>query len=165
MKIFIETDRLLLREIVPTDAANLFKLDSDPLVNRYLGNKPIKTLQESADIITYIRQQYDTNGIGRWAVIEKESGAFIGWSGLKLEDGIRPKAYYDLGYRFIPSFWGRGYATESGLASLDYGFKTLKYLKIAAAAHIKNEASNNVIRKLNMRFIEKFSIDHEPHNW
>lgn len=53
-----------------------------------------------------VRQQYVDNGIGRWAVVEKESGLFIGWAGLKIETNVNDHAsFYDLGYRFLPEFW------------------------------------------------------------
>ena len=165
MKIFTETNRLVLREIELSDAPDLFKLDSDPLVNKYLGSKPIQTIQQAKDIIGFIRQQYQDNGIGRWAVIEKRSGAFIGWSGLKLEKDIRSTPYYDLGYRFMPRFWGKGFATESAIASLKYGFETLEYQEICAAAHVDNDASNAILRKVGMVQLEKFVFEKEPHNW
>ena len=119
-QIFVESDRLILREIVPSDDENLFILDGDPLVNEYLGNTPVKSKLESSKIIEYIRQQYIDNGIGRWAVILKDTNQFIGWLGLKLEKEVRPNyAYYDLGYRFVSEFWGKGYATESAILSVE----------------------------------------------
>jgi ribosomal-protein-alanine N-acetyltransferase len=69
MKIFAETERLLLREFLPTDVQGMFELDSDPAVHRYLGKKPVQTIEQSQEMIAFIRQQYLANGIGRWAVI------------------------------------------------------------------------------------------------
>ena len=82
MQIFIETDRLILREITADDAPAMFDLDSDPEVHRYLGNHPVLHIREIETIITHIRRQYAENGIGRWAVVDKETGEFAGWSGL-----------------------------------------------------------------------------------
>jgi [ribosomal protein S5]-alanine N-acetyltransferase len=70
-KIFIETERLILREIVPTDVDGLFELDSDPEVHRYLGNKTIDSREKIVELIEFIRKQYADNGIGRWAIIDK----------------------------------------------------------------------------------------------
>ena len=54
-------------------------------------------------MIENIRQQYRTNGIGRMAVILKETGEFTGWAGLKLERNVNGhEQFYDIGYRFIP---------------------------------------------------------------
>src|SRR5690606_25147557 len=119
MEIFVETKRLILREILPTDIDGFFELDADPEVHRYLGNKPVKNKQQVVDVINFIRQQYLDNGIGRWAMIEKETNNFIGWAGLKLEK-IKINNhinYYDLGYRLIRKHWGKGFATEGATAS------------------------------------------------
>ena len=72
-KIFIETERLILRELIPEDAERMFLLDSNPDVMKYLGQKILTKVEESAAVIEMIRQQYIDNGIGRWAVVEKSS--------------------------------------------------------------------------------------------
>jgi ribosomal-protein-alanine N-acetyltransferase len=78
MKVFIETERLILRELVPIDAEGMFELDSDPLVHTYLGESPITTIEQAKANIALIRKQYVDNGIGRWALIEKQTGNFMG---------------------------------------------------------------------------------------
>jgi RimJ/RimL family protein N-acetyltransferase len=78
MKVFVETERLILREMLPEDEKGMFELDSDPEVHRYLGNNPVKSIDQVRNIINSVRLQYKENGIGRWAVIEKASNEFIG---------------------------------------------------------------------------------------
>ena len=167
MKIFIETDRLMIRALLPEDAEGIFELDSDPEVHRYLGNKPIKTIEQAAETIQFIRQQYLDNGIGRWAVIEKGTNTFVGWTGLKLmkETVNNHNNYYDLGYRLIKKYWGKGYATETATASLAYGFNELKLPEIFAMADVQNAGSNAVLKKAGLRFMEVFHDDDTPHNW
>ncbi len=167
MKIFAETQRLLLREILPTDDEAMFELDSDPEVHTYLGNKPVKTIEESRKLIEYIREQYTTHGIGRWAVVEKRTGVFIGWSGLKyITEPINNHIhYYDLGYRFIRRYWGKGYAFESAKASLIYGFDVMHLKEIYGIAHVENIASQNVLKKVGMQCIEPFTWQGEPMYW
>ena len=100
MKVHIETERLIIRDIEEYDVEGIFKLDSDPEVHEFLGKNPIKTMKEAEEIIVYIRGQYEKNGIGRWAIIDKNTEDFIGWTGLKYEQQIRNSFnYYDLGYR------------------------------------------------------------------
>lgn len=108
MEIFTETERLILREIVPADRDGLFAIDSDPDVNIYLGRKPVETIEQIDDIIAFIRKQYVDIGIGRWAMIEKGTNNFIGWCGLKLVKELTNKHinYYDLGYRLNKKYWG-----------------------------------------------------------
>lgn len=166
MNIHIETDRLILRDLELTDAQGIFELDSDSEVHEYLGNHPIKTLEEAEDIIRFIRNQYITNGIGRWAIIDKKTKEFIGWSGLKYEEVLRDNfSYYDLGYRLIKKYWGRGIATETAIASLKYGFNTLNLNEICAAADVNNMGSNKILQKIGMQFKETFNYDNALHNW
>ena len=166
MKIYIETNRLILREIEESDAQGIFELDGDPEVHRYLGEKPIKDIEESKSIINYIRNQYEEHGIGRWAVIDKKTDEFVGWSGLKYEKEVRDEMYYyDLGYRLKKKFWGRGIATETAIESLKYGFQVMGLKEIYAGAHIDNIASNKILKKVGLKFLEVFEYDGAPHNW
>jgi ribosomal-protein-alanine N-acetyltransferase len=158
MKTSIETDRLLLRELVPDDAAGMFELDSNPEVHRFLGNNPVTSIDQSREVIEMIRRQYLENGIGRWAVILKETGEFLGWSGLKLEKNVNGHdRFYDLGYRFIQKHWGKGYGYESAKAFIDYGFNELKLDTICAAFEHGNAGSQRIMQKCGMHFVNDFS--------
>lgn len=163
----IVTERLLLREFRMVDAESLFEMESDPEVLTYLMKAPLKELQEIIPYIEGVQKQYQENGIGRWVMIEKQSGEIIGWTGLKLEtletNGFTN--YIDLGYRMKPKFWGKGYATESSLVSVKYGFDILGVEKICGAAHVDNIASNKVLQKAGLKFINRFEYETEPHNW
>jgi ribosomal-protein-alanine N-acetyltransferase len=147
-----------LRELLPTDDTGMFELDSNKEVHKYLGNKPIQTIEQAREVIKSVRQQYIDNGIGRWAAIEKSSGSFIGWSGLKFrrDEENNHINFYDVGYRLHPDYWGKGYATESCKAALEYGFGTLNINKIVGAANEENKASRRVLEKCGLKFIEKF---------
>ncbi|WP_336690467.1 MULTISPECIES: GNAT family N-acetyltransferase [unclassified Chryseobacterium] len=155
----LETQRLILRKFEETDAERLFLLDSDPEVMKYIGIPPLSDITESENVIKMIQQQYLDNGVGRLAVIEKESGLLIGWSGLKLitQEINGYNNIYDLGYRFIPEYWGKGYALESAKASLDFGFNDLKAETIYAHAHSENEGSNHILRKLGFEKTGEFT--------
>ncbi len=148
-RMYLETERLILRKLEETDAERLFLLDSNPDVMKYIGVPPISDPSESKKIIGIIRQQYLDHGIGRLAVIEKESGLLIGWSGLKLltQETNGYKNVYELGYRFLPEYWGKGYASESVRASLDFGFNNLKTDVLYAYAHRENKSSQHILEK------------------
>jgi ribosomal-protein-alanine N-acetyltransferase len=170
MKFYIETERLILREILPTDVEGMFELDSNTEVHKYLGGKPIQTKQQAVEVIQFIRVQYKNHGIGRFATLEKSSGDFIGWSGLKFNTGEKEmlngkKDFYDIGYRFMPRYWGKGYATESSFATLDYGFKELNLELIVGAAEIENVASNKILQKIGLKYINDFSFEDTIASW
>lgn len=160
MSIYIETERLILREFIEDDVDGLFRLDSDPIVHKYLGNKPAKTKAESAKYIQDCKLKYPKHGMCRLAVIEKQSGYFIGWSGLRFIDDYvfnNQTNFYDVGYRLIPEYWNKGYATESGKASVNYGFNTLKLDTIYGITEIGNEASHKALLKIGLDYIEDFN--------
>ncbi len=167
MKIFTETPKFILREIVEGDLMDMYELDSDPEVHKYLGNKPVQNVAQSKEIIKSIRQQYDTFGIGRWAIVDKATNDFVGWSGLKYETMSLNKqnGYYDLGYRIKRKYWGKGIATETAVEALKYGFTVLNLEEICAAAHIDNAASNKILQKVGLKFIETFEYDGISCNW
>jgi RimJ/RimL family protein N-acetyltransferase len=158
MKFHLETERLILRELRETDIEPFFEMDSDPAVHKYLGNNPISTLEQALETINNIRRQYVELGIGRWAMIEKSSGNFIGWSGLKLvtEAWNGHINFHDVGYRLIPKYWGKGYATESCKAALEFGFNTMNLSEIIGTANQENKASRTVLEKCGLTFVEQF---------
>ena len=164
MTFHIETERLILRELRLTDLEGMFELDSDPEVHKYLGNKPVKTKAESQKILESVIHQYKDRGIGRFAAIEKSSGDFIGWSGIRLNTEYNMNGftkYYDVGYRLIKRYWGQGYATESGKAAVDYAFNILKLQRLYATTEINNQASHNALLKIGLSYIEDFYFEQE----
>ncbi len=167
MQPIIETSRLIIRELLPTDDEGMFELDSDPEVHEYLGKLPIKSIEEARDVIAFIREQYITNGIGRWAMVEKASGDFIGWTGLKLiRDTVNNHTnFYDLGYRLIKKYWGKGYATESAIACRDYGFNQLRQPVLYAITDVGNANSRKVLGKTGFTCLETFNYNGAPHFW
>lgn len=167
MQIFTETPRLILREITATDDEGMFALDSDPEVHRYLGNNPIKTIEQAQEGIAFIRQQYTDYGIGRWAVIEKETGNFTGWAGLKYMTETRNghSNFYDVGYRFIKAYWGKGYATEAAVASVNYGFEVLKLNELFGMADVENIGSNKALQKAGLKYVADFDHAGIRHSW
>lgn len=154
----IETDRLLLRPIEYNDSEGMFLLDSNPNVHKYLGNNPLKSIEESIVYIENIRNQYLAHGIGRFAVILKETNEFIGWSGLKYitEEENNHIDFYEIGYRFREEFWGKGFAYESAKAWYDYAFNELKVDVLYASAHIENIGSRKILEKIGLNLKNKY---------
>lgn len=164
MTFYIETERLLLREMRDDDLDGIFALDSNPNVHKYLGNRPIKTKTEAQNVINSVKQQYKERGIGRFTVIEKATGNFVGWSGLRLNTEYNMNGfttYYDVGYRLIEDYWGKGYATESGKAAVNYAFDVLNLKHLYATTHIDNQASHNALLKIGLHYLNDFYFEPE----
>lgn len=146
----LETPRLILRPHVLDDAHNLFILNSDHEVVRYTGDISFATLLDAQILIKErMFTQFEKYKMSRLAVIRKDDNAYLGWCGLKY---FPETDEVDLGYRFMKKFWGMGYATESSLVCLEYGFNTLKLPRIIAKAMPDNVGSIKVIQKLGMTF-------------
>ncbi|WP_417346976.1 GNAT family N-acetyltransferase [Ferrimonas sp.] len=143
----IETERVLLRPFECEDAEAVFALSADSRVTRYTGDGDrVKTLEDASEIIAKVFfQDYATYGYGRWAVVWKETGQVIGFCGLKYLPEMKQT---DFGYRFIPEFWGKGIATESGRAMLDYASKHWDTGPVVAMTDPENDASHRVLLKL-----------------
>jgi len=167
MNIFIETERLIIREIVPADVDGMFELDSDPLVHEYLGNQVVKDRDESLNMVEFIRHQYAAYGIGRWAIMERQTNNFMGWTGFKFitETVNNHTNYYDLGYRMIPKYWNKGYATEAAKACLNFGIDQLKLNPIYAIANYDNAGSKNVLVKTGFHPQGTFVYHGVLHQW
>ena len=158
MNILLETERLILRELEYTDENDLFEMDSNPEVHLFIENNPVKSIDEITKVIEMLKKQYQENGIARWAVIDKLTNECIGWAGLKYFDQPlnNHHNFYELGYRFKKKHWGKGFATESSIAILDYGFSNLNIDQIFAIVDPKNVNSKKVLSKLGFEFQETF---------
>lgn len=145
----IETKRLILREFSTEDAQFMYNLNLDPEVVKYTGDPPFSSIYESRNFLENY-SDYRKNGFGRWVVCLKGTDEPIGWCGLKLNE----ENVVDLGFRFFKKHWGKGYATESAKACLDYGFQTLNLSEIIGRAATENGASVRVLEKLGMELFK-----------
>lgn len=147
--IIAETERLILREMMASDAEKAYRLNLDPEVIKYTGDAPFPSIEE-ARIFLANYSSYKKYGFGRWAVEDKVSGEFLGWCGLKyLED----ENTHDIGFRFLKKHWGKGFATESARVCLDLGFTRFKIPEIIGRAAKENTASINVLQKLGLKYL------------
>lgn len=146
MKIITETTRLRLREFLPDDAENLYKLNSDLEVIKYTGDAEFSSIEEVQNFIASYNE-YEKNGFGRWSVVLKENDEFIGWCGLKLNE----ENMIDLGFRIFQKNWNKGIASEASIACLKYGFEVLMLKTIIGRSLKKNISSIKVLEKIGMK--------------
>lgn len=151
----IETPRLLLRELTVEDAQNFYDLNLDPEVIKFTGDKSFENPDAAKTFLTSY-DHYITYGFGRWAVMDKSTGNFLGWCGLKHSAKLKET---DLGFRFFRKHWNQGYATEAALACLDLGFNRFGLQTIIGRARLENEGSIRVLQKSGMRFERYFNFN------
>ncbi len=167
MELVLETQRLILRKIEISDTEDMYEMDSDPDVHLYLGNNTAKSIDDTKAVVNTILKKYKEDGIGRYAVVEKASGKFVGWCGLNL---VKTEMnghvnFYDFGYRLKKEAWGKGYATEASLAWIKYGLDEKKLKVIYAYAHVDNTASRKILEKLGFKHINVFNLINLPFDW
>ena len=157
MRVFLETERLILRRFTEDDVDNLVELDSDPAVMRYLnGGIPTPRELVEREILPRFLSYYESyDGFGVWAAVEKSSGAFIGWFSLRPHDESRPNEV-ELGYRLRRSSWGQGYATEGARALIRKGFTELGAQRVTANTYEHNTGSRRVMEKAGMTLVRRY---------
>ena len=155
MKKILETERLYLRELDVNDAEYFYLLNLDKEVMKYTGEEPFENIEKAKDFLKNY-DHYEKYGFGRWAVINKENGAFLGWCGLKFTEKLNE---YDIGFRFFKKCWNKGYATESSKSCLGYGINELKMTEILGRAMKENKASIRVLEKIGLEYEKEFNFN------
>ena len=157
--VFLESERLVLREFTPDDLQLLVELDSDPEVKRYIDNgAPVDRDELTSMLQTWIGWSARSPGYGTWAAIEKASGLFLGWFHLRPGDGAGPSEP-ELGYRLRRDAWGQGYATEGSRALVEKAFGELGAERVYASTMVVNTASRRVMEKAGLRYVRTFHAE------
>ena len=143
----IETERLRLRMLRDSDLDDLAALFADPDVMRYVGNGQPADRAEAEKALTSIIAHWERHGFGRWAIEDKHANEFVGYGGLRSLFGTPEVVYH-----FAKRHWGKGFATETARASLQFGFIEKGFDRIVAIAKPGNAASIHVMEKVGMHF-------------
>jgi RimJ/RimL family protein N-acetyltransferase len=160
VRIFLETDRLVLRRFTDDDLDVLVDLDGDPDVMRYInGGRPTPREEIRDDILPAFLRYYDLfAGYGFWAAIEKSTGDFLGWFHFRPHEGA-PADEPELGYRLHKGAWGKGYASEGSRALIHKGFAELGVRRVVAETMAVNIASRRVMEKAGLVYVRTFHQD------
>ncbi|MFK7959047.1 MAG: GNAT family N-acetyltransferase [Phycisphaerales bacterium] len=160
----LQTERLELRRITPRDGPWLVELDADPRVRRYVGAYPPKSLAEveAGPLARLVGWHERSDELGFWKVVPRGPGADaatgLGWVHFRpcawADDPFDPalEQVQELGWRFMPGAWGRGYATEAMVALADRAIRQLGVPRLCACAEPDNDASIRVMERMGMRF-------------
>lgn len=163
MKI-LETNRLLLRHLVPDDLDNLFTLYSDPEIRRYFPEGTLTYEETKEELEWFLNGHPKHPELGLWATIHKESNQFIGRCGL-LPWTIEGRYEVEVAYMIAKEYWRQGLGTEAAGAILQYGFGQLGLSRLICMIDPSNKASRRVAEKIGMTLekeIDGFEGDGMP---
>lgn len=152
MSIFLETKRLIINTPKLIDFNNLYALQSDADVMKYIG----QGVRVQSEVMTGLEKaiaHQEKYGFSLGSVFEKESGVFIGRAGLiyLAYDDTQPDI--EVGYALTKDAWNKSYATELSKALIDWGFQHLSVTKLVAAINPKNDRSRRVLEKVKMNYV------------
>jgi [ribosomal protein S5]-alanine N-acetyltransferase len=151
----IVTERLGLREWKEADLQPFAEMNMDPDVMRYYP--AVLSVKETGEMIGRIRAHFEKNHFGLWAVENKLTNEFIGYTGFYIpafESFFTPCV--EIGWKFKKHQWGYGFATEAAHACLRYGFETLHFNKIVSFTSVLNKKSENVMKRIGMSYVTRF---------
>jgi ribosomal-protein-alanine N-acetyltransferase len=161
MKI-LETERLLLRRLVPEDLDALHALYSDPIVRQYFPEGTL-TLEETREELEWFLNGHPRHPeLGLWATIHKESGQFIGRCGL-LPWTIDDQFEVEIAYMLGKEYWGQGLASEAAQGIARYAREQLGLTRLICLIDHDNAASIRVAEKTGMAFEKEGFDDKGPY--
>jgi RimJ/RimL family protein N-acetyltransferase len=150
----LETERLVLRAMVPQDFPAFAAMSADPLVRRYSGDGQPRTEEESWSSFLIIAGHWPMTGYGGWAIEEKGGRRFVGELGFmdrKRDRGADLAGVPEMGWGVIPDVFGKGYATEAVKAALAWGRSHFGPARVIALTTEDNVASIRVAQKCGFR--------------
>ncbi|MEH7346386.1 GNAT family protein [Bacillus sp. JJ1532] len=143
----LETERLLLRELVEEDTQGVFNCFSNPDVTRFYGQDTLTSMEQAKEFIRFFEQNFSEKRGIRWGIQVKDGGEeIIGTIGFNLWLPKHKRA--EIGYEIHPNHWRKGYAAEVVSKIVSYGFTELGLTRIGAVVFIENDASNALLTKL-----------------
>jgi RimJ/RimL family protein N-acetyltransferase len=155
----LSTDRLLLREWRDEDRELFATMNADPVVMEYFVS-PLSRLQ-SDSLVDVFRDEFADKGFCPWAVELRDTDTFIGFVGLHtVSDKMTFAPAVEVGWRLAKAYWGLGYASEAGAASLHFAFQTLQLDEVVSFTSVINIRSQRVMTRIGMKRDETSNFEH-----
>lgn len=140
----IETERLLLREILPADSDSIYRIFSDPAVTRYYDLETINSIREAAELVDFFDESFELERAIRWGITRKSDDIVIGTCGYVWLRQFRG----EIGYELASDYWRQGIMSEALDAILEFGFDSLALNRIEALVMTGNIASSGLLYSL-----------------
>jgi ribosomal-protein-alanine N-acetyltransferase len=153
------TDRLVMRAFRDADREPFSLMNADPVVMEHFVT-PLSREQSDA-FVDRVRVQWEAVGWGLWALERRDTGEFIGYTGLwpvRFEAAFTPKV--EVGWRLAAAHWGQGFATEAARRAVTYAFDRLDWPEIVSFTAVGNVRSQAVMRRLGMRREPAWDFEH-----
>jgi RimJ/RimL family protein N-acetyltransferase len=146
MMLDLQTERLRLRKLTLDDAAFILELINEPSWKQFIGDKGIRTIEGTRDyLINGPMKMYQTYDLGPYAVESVTTGEPMGICGLIKRESLQD---VDLGFAFLPRFWGKGYAFESAKAVMEHARHNMRLSRVVAITSVDNESSIKLLERL-----------------
>jgi ribosomal-protein-alanine N-acetyltransferase len=155
----LRTERLWLRRWRASDRAPFAALNADPVVMQYFPASLSRA--ESDELIDRIEAEFERDGWGLWALEERHTREFLGFTGLahaSFEAHFTPAI--EIGWRLAHAAWGRGYATEAARRAATFAFETLTLDELVSFTAVGNLRSRAVMQRLGMTHDPREDFDH-----
>ncbi len=154
-KIMTKTERLIIREMVPSDLDALCKILCDKEVMRAAYENAF-SVEEAKDWMNRHFRRYAEYGFGLWAVVLKETNEMIGQCGLTMQSW-RERELLEIGYLFQKEYWHKGYATEAAVACKEYAFSVLNASSVYSMVRANLITSQNVAVRNGMKVVDSLT--------
>lgn len=142
----LETPRLVLRRLSIEDAPFVLRQVNEPSFLRFIGDRGVRSLEDARDyILKGPVASYERFGFGLCRVELKSAGEPIGMCGLVKRDSLDD---IDVGFAFLPEYWGNGYAVESVSAVIEHARDVLGLRRLVAITSVDNAGSLAVLQKV-----------------
>ncbi|PKA17445.1 GNAT family N-acetyltransferase [Leptospira haakeii] len=151
----LETSRLVLRKWKPEDLEPFSRMNSHPSVMRFFPKLLNKS--ETEKLILRINEHWEKFGFGLFALEERSSGKFFGFTGLmyaNFNSFFTPAL--EIGWRLDQNFWAKGYAKEAAIAALKFGFENSLSREIVSFTSRINHASRGVMNSIGLHYSGEF---------
>lgn len=155
----IQTQRLILRGMRDGDFAPFAAMNADPRVMEYF--RATMTRDQSSAMIRRIEDHFARYGHGFWMVEAVGVADFAGIAGLMVPGfEVRFAPAVEIGWRFAPACWGKGYATEAARALLAFGFDRVGLEEVVSFTVPANRRSRRVMERIGMTHDAPGDFDH-----
>ena len=145
----LKTERLTLRQLLSSDANEIFALRSDPNVNKYIDREPAKSIDDAKTFIQIIKENIQRNDSIYWAITLSNKDKLIGT--ICLFDFSDDNITAEIGYELLPGYQGLGIMQEATSKVIDFGIQHIGLNSIKAYTHSENQRSTRLLEKFNFK--------------